>query len=312
MPLKTVKKDTAEMLTIEWVLQVKNFKIVLDKARCVGCQICSLACPKDAITLEKQPKVQGQKTKKARVDIDLEKCNFCGICDVSCPYGAIELTLNGEHAISVLDKESYPEMIRDIRVDTRQCPKDCVECEETCPLSLIKITRVGYDGKSVENANSLPPSQRQRLQINLKIQKEYCPTCRVCEFNCAPGAIKVRKFMEGKIVIDQKKCPDGCTDCLDVCPITGALYLSDKDHKVYVNELFCDYCGACKVVCPVDDALTLKRTKILHTPVRSGAWNKALEKLTSPVDAVKELKARGSQKAKETVCRRFVFEEAIR
>jgi 4Fe-4S ferredoxin len=312
MPLKTVKKDTAETFTLEWVLQVKNFKLVLDKARCVGCQICSLACPKDAITLEKQPKVQGQKTKKARVDIDLEKCNFCGICDVSCPYGAIKFTLNGEHALSVLDKESYPEMIRDIKVDTRQCPKDCVECEDACPLSLIKITRVGYDGKPVENANSLSPSEKQRVQINLEIQKEYCPTCRVCEFNCAPGAIKVRKFMEGKISIDQKKCPDGCTDCLDVCPITGALYLSDKDNKVYPNELFCDYCGACKVVCPVDDALTLKRTKILHTPVRSGAWNKALEKLTSPVDAVKELKARGSQKAKETVRRRFVFEEAIR
>jgi MinD superfamily P-loop ATPase len=99
---------------------------------------------------------------------------------------------------------------------------------------------------------------------------------------------------------------------LDVCPITGALYLSDKDQKVYANELFCDYCGACKVVCPVDEALTLKRTKILHSPIHSGAWNKALEKLTSPIEMAKELKAKGSQKARETVCKRFVFEEAIR
>jgi 4Fe-4S ferredoxin len=312
VPLKTVKKDAADTLTLEWILHVKRYKLTLDKKRCVGCQICSLACPKDAIKIEKQPKVQKQKAKKALVDIDLEKCNFCGICDVSCPYGAIKLTLNDEHVLSVLDKESFPELIRDIKVDTHQCPKDCVKCEEACPLSLIKITRVGYDGKPVENVNSLPPSQRQRVQINLDIQKEYCPTCRVCEFKCSPGAIKVRKFMEGKIAIDQKKCPSGCTDCLDVCPITGALYLSDKDNKVYVNELFCDYCGACKVVCPVDDALMLKRTKVLHTPVRSGAWNKALEKLTSPVSTVKELKALGSQKAKEAVCRRFVCEEKIR
>lgn len=312
MPLKTVKKDAADTLTLEWVLQVKDYKLTLDKERCVGCQICSLACPKEAITLQKQPKNPGEKAQKARVDIDLEKCIFCGICDVSCPYGAIKFTLNGEHAVSVLDKESYPEMVRDIKVDTRQCPKDCVECEDACPLSLIKITRVGFDGKQVEDVSSLPESQKKRVQLNLDIQKEYCPTCRVCEFKCAPGAIKVRKFIEGKIAIDQKKCPDGCTDCLDVCPITGALYLSDKDKKVYVNELFCVYCGACKVVCPVEDALTLKRTKIHHTPVRSGAWNKALERLTSPLDAVKELKARGSQKAKETVCRRFVFEEEIR
>ena len=291
---------------------MKDYKLALDKTRCVGCQICSLACPKDAIKLEKQPKAQGEKAKKAKVDIDLAKCNFCGICDVSCPYGAIKLTLNGEHALSVLDKESFPQLTRDIKVDTRHCPKDCVECENACPLNLIKINRLTYDGKPVENLEALTPSQRKHVQVNLAIQKEYCPTCRVCEFKCAPGVIKVRKFMEGKIAINQAKCPEGCTDCLDVCPITGALYLSDEDKKVHVNELFCDYCGACKAVCPVDEALTLKRTKILHSPVRSGAWNKALEKLTSPTEMAKELKARGSQKAKDSVCKRFVFEEVVR
>jgi 4Fe-4S ferredoxin len=312
MPLKTLKKDAADTLTLEWILHVKNYKLTLDKKRCAGCQICSLACPKDAIKLEKQPKAQGEKAKRAKVDIDLAKCNFCGICDVSCPYGAIKLTLNGEHALSVLDKESFPQLTRDIKANTRQCPKDCAACENACPLNLIKINRLTYDGKPVANIESLTPSQRKHVQVNLAIQKEYCPTCRVCEFKCAPGVIKVRKFMEGKIAINQAKCPEGCTDCLDVCPITGALYLSDEDKKVHVNELFCDYCGACKAVCPVDEALTLKRTKILHSPVRSGAWNKALEKLTSPTEMAKELKAKGSQKAKESVCKRFVFEEVVR
>ncbi|MEM2130459.1 MAG: 4Fe-4S dicluster domain-containing protein [Candidatus Bathyarchaeia archaeon] len=312
MPLKTVKKDTAETLTLEWILHVKHYKLVLDKKRCVGCQICSLACPKDAIKLEKQSKIAGEKAKKARVDIDLAKCNFCGICDVTCPYGAIRITLNGEHNLLLLQKESYPELVRDIKINTKQCPKDCVECQNACPLGLITITRVGFDGKPVERVDALSPSQRKRVEVNVAVQREYCPTCRVCEFKCAPGAIKVRKFMEGKIAINQDKCPVGCHDCLDVCPITGALYLSEADGKVYVNELFCDYCGACKVVCPVDEALTLKRTKVLHTPVHSGAWNKALQRLTSPVDAVKELKAAGSRKAREQVSRLFVMEEKIR
>jgi 4Fe-4S ferredoxin len=311
MPLKTVKKDTADTLMLEWILHVKNYKLVLDKARCAGCQICSLACPKDAIKVEKQPKIQDEKAKKAKVDIDLAKCNFCGICDITCPYGAITLTLNGSHDLSILAKESYPELIRDIKVDTRQCPKDCDECTDACPLGLITVSKVGFNGKPVENLEALTPSERKRVQINLDIQKEYCPTCRVCEYKCAPGVIKVRKFMEGKINIDQSKCPEGCTDCLDVCPIKGALYLS-ADGKVQVNELFCDYCGACKIVCPIDEALTLKRTRVLHTPVHSGAWNKALERLTSPGDAVKELKATGSKKAREAVRKRFVFEEVIR
>jgi len=312
MPLKTVKKDTADALTLEWILHVKHYKLALDKARCVGCQICSLACPKEAIKLEKQPKVQGEKTKKAKVDIDLAKCNFCGICDVSCPYGAIKVTLNGAHDLMLLQKETYPELVRDIKVETKQCPKDCDECKNVCPLNLITVTRVGFDGKPVENVAALSPSQLKRVQVNLDIKKEYCPTCRVCEFKCAPGVIKVRKFMEGTIAIDQAKCPEGCRDCLDVCPITGALYLSEADNKVYVNELFCDYCGACKVVCPVDEALTVKRTKVIHTLVHSGAWNKALQRITSPVDAAKEFKAASSRKAREQVSRRFSIEEKIR
>jgi len=311
MPLKTVKKDKADTLTLEWILQIKHYKLALDKARCVGCQICSLACPKEAIKLEKHPKAHG-KAKKAKVDIDLAKCNFCGICDVACPYGAIKLTLNDKRDLLLLQKESYPELIRDIKVDTAQCPKDCDECETVCPLGLIKVTRVDSDGHPVENVAAMSPRQQKRVQVNLTIQKEYCPTCRVCEFKCAPGVIKVRKFMEGKIAIDKAKCPEDCRDCLDVCPITGALYLSEADNKVHVNELFCDYCGACKAACPVDEALTLKRTKVLHTPVHSGAWNKALQRLTSPVDAVKELKAAGSRKVKEQVSRRFVVKEKIR
>ena len=312
MPLKAIKKDAADKLTLEWILHVKNYRLSLEKTRCVGCQICTLACPKDAIKLEKQPKGEGQRAKKAKVDIDLAKCNFCGICDVTCPYGAIKLTLNGEHVLSVLDKESFPQLIRDIKVDTRHCPKDCVECKNVCPLDLITVSKMTYDGKPITDLDALSPSQKRHVQINLDIKKEYCPTCRVCEQKCAPGAIRVRKFMEGKIAIDPSKCPEGCTDCLDVCPITGALVLSDADKNVQVNEAFCDYCGACKVVCPVDEALTLKRTKILHAPIESGTWNKALLRLTSPAASVQELKAKAAQKRKDLVARRFVLEEGVR
>ena len=311
MPFKTVKKDAADALTLEWILHVKNYKLTLDKKRCVGCQICTLACPKEAIKTEKQPKAEGEKAQKAKVDVDVAKCNFCGICDVTCPYGAIKVTLNGGHDLSILAKDSYPTLVRDIKVDTHQCQKECVECETACPLSLIKISRVGFDGKPVDNVAALSPTMKKRVQVNLDIQKEYCPTCRVCEFKCSPGVLKVKKAFEGTITINQEKCPDGCQDCLDVCPINGALSLGE-DNKIHVNELFCDYCGACKAVCPVDDALTLTRTKILHTPVHSGTWNKALERLTSPDASVQELKAVAAKKRRDAVAKRFVVEEAIR
>ena len=311
MPLKTVKKDVADALTLEWVLHVKNYKLTLDKKRCVGCQICSLVCPKEAIKTQKQPKVQGEKAKKAKVDIDLAKCNFCGICDVTCPYGAIRVTLNGAHDLSVLEKESYPKLVRDIKVDTSQCEKECVECETACPLALIKISKIGYNGKPIENFEALSPSEKKRVQVKIDIQKDYCPTCRVCEFKCSPGTIKVKKAFEGIIAINQEKCPEGCQDCLDVCPIPGALILGE-DKKVYVNELFCTYCGACKNVCPVDEALTVKRTTIHHTPIHSGTWNKALERLTSPTDAAKEFRTVAGENRHNAVSKRFNLEEIVK
>ena len=299
-------------MTLEWVLQVKDYKLTLDKKRCVGCQICALACPKEAITTQKQTKIAGEKAKKAKVDVDMAKCNFCGICDVTCPYGAIKVTLNGSHDLAILAKESYPQLVRDIKVDTRQCPKECVECETACPLSLIMVSKVDFSGKPVENLEALSPSSKKRVQVNLDIQKDYCPTCRICEFKCSPGAIRVKKTFEGVIAINQEKCPEGCTDCLDVCPIVGALTLG-QDKKVHVNDLFCTYCGACKNVCPAPEALTVKRTAVHHAPVRSGAWNKALERITSPADAAKEFRSIAGESRRNAVAKRFpLLEEAIK
>ncbi len=311
MPLKTLKKETPETLTLEWILHVKHYRLTLDRNLCVGCEICSLACPKEAIKLQKQPKTIDGKAQHAKVDISLEKCNFCGICDLLCPFGAITVAVDGRPVLSVVEKESFPQLIRDIKVDSSKCPTECVDCEKACPLGLIKVRYLTSDGKVLEDTSSLSPFRREWLRVNVEINQDRCPCCRICEFKCPKGVIHVRKVFNGKIGIILEKCPDGCRDCLDVCPITGALYLSEADNKVHVNELFCVYCGACKVVCPVDGALELKRTKILHTPVRSGTWNKALERIASPLETSKELKAKGSQKAIESVERRLKYKEVI-
>ena len=92
-------------------MHVKNFKLTLDKTFCVSCQICNLACPKEAITINKKL-IDNKKTGKNSIDINLEKCNFCGICDIICPFGAIKLSKNGENSISVIEKNSFPQLIR--------------------------------------------------------------------------------------------------------------------------------------------------------------------------------------------------------
>lgn len=309
MPLKRLKNDTADTLTLEWVLHVKNYKLTNDRKRCVGCEICTLACPKEAIKLEKQPKTIGEKAKKAWVDIDLAKCNFCGICDVACPFGAMKMTLDGQHVLSVVEKESFPQLIRDIRIDAGKLNISRVDGEKACPLGLIKVNRPLADGRPIDTSATNIPEENQDVRVNFEIDKDHCPCCRVCEYQMPEGVMQVRKFVNGRIDIRTDKCPDGCRDCLDVCPISGALYFSDEDRKVHVNETFCVYCGACKAVCPIEGAVDLKRTSIIHSPVRSGAWNKALERLTSPTDMAKELKSKRSLKATQSVKDRMALKE---
>jgi 4Fe-4S ferredoxin len=277
---------------LQWVLHVQNYKLTLDKNKCVGCQICSLACPKEAVTIQKQPRNKGQKARKAKIDVDLSKCNFCGICDVLCPYGAIRLTTNDEHKLRILEKESFPTLIRNIEVANSKYTVRTETPEDPCPLGLITLTRT----KPEETTKKRP-----KTQVNVSVEKDRCPCCTICEHTLPKGTVTVHRFLQGKIQINPKKCPPACTDCLDVCPLTGALYYSGEDKKVHADERFCVYCGACKIVCPVEDALELKRTKIFHTPVSSGAWNKALERIASTIEMSKELKAKGSQKKVEVV-----------
>jgi 4Fe-4S ferredoxin len=267
------------------------------------------ACPKQAITIQKQPRLLGDGTKKVKVDIDVVKCNFCGVCDITCPYGAVKVLQegSGSSVLLVLAKDSYPQIVHDIVVDTRRCAKGCVECEGTCPLKLIKVSKVGYDGKPVVDISVLSPLGQKRVQTTVDIQKAFCPTCRLCEFRCAWSAVKVRKIFEGHLLVNQDKCLKGCRDCVDICPITGTLSLDDKG-RVVANEQTCTFCGACKNVCPNPEALTIQRTKVHHTMVRSGAWNKALERITSPQDAVKEFKAQAAQTRWALVENRLEFE----
>ncbi|MCL2643123.1 MAG: 4Fe-4S dicluster domain-containing protein [Candidatus Bathyarchaeota archaeon] len=305
MPYKSSKKDSPDALTLEWALQVKNYKLTLDKHRCVGCQICSLTCPKEAITVEKNPQTVGKKTLKPNVDINLDKCNFCGICDVTCLYGAIKVTLNGLHNLALIAKESYPKLNRTITLDSKKCPKTCSECETACPFQLVKVSTAGFDGKPIKNVAELSPTEKRRIKVSIDIQKDYCPTCKICEVKCPPKNLKVTKIFEGKLAINPNKCPSNCHACTEVCPIPNVLTVNPSDGKVVVDEVYCTYCGACKNVCPVEDALLVKRVKVAHEHIRSGAWNKTLERLTSKRDGVKVLKAVASIKKRNVVIKRL-------
>ncbi|GAB4358664.1 MAG: NADH-quinone oxidoreductase subunit NuoI [Gammaproteobacteria bacterium] len=56
--------------------------------RCIACKLCEAVCPALAITIEAEPREDGQR-RTTRYDIDLFKCIFCGFCEEACPVDAI-------------------------------------------------------------------------------------------------------------------------------------------------------------------------------------------------------------------------------
>jgi len=56
--------------------------------RCIACKLCEAVCPALAITIEAEPRDDGQR-RTTRYEIDLFKCIFCGFCEESCPVDAI-------------------------------------------------------------------------------------------------------------------------------------------------------------------------------------------------------------------------------
>ena len=67
------------------------------KERCIGCELCQIACPANAITVigaENQPDDRRSPGERyaARYEIDELRCIFCGLCEEACPTDAIVLT----------------------------------------------------------------------------------------------------------------------------------------------------------------------------------------------------------------------------
>jgi 4Fe-4S ferredoxin len=138
---------------------------------------------------------------------------------------------------------------------------------------------------------------------------DLCPCCGWCQEACPDHLIRVQKIFYGTAEINSEKCPEGCKDCLDMCPV-NAIFLDDS-KKAHINNKVCIYCGACKNICPIEGAIEINRTGVRVTPVKSGAWNKALEKLTSTKTFVKELKTKSSIKIHRQVQARFYGKDKV-
>lgn len=77
--------------------------------RCVGCELCAIVCPSQAIYVkpaENKPDDVHSHGERYASDfqINMLRCIFCGYCEEACPTGAI--ILGNEFELSSYDRES--------------------------------------------------------------------------------------------------------------------------------------------------------------------------------------------------------------
>ncbi len=64
--------------------------------RCVGCELCVIVCPSQAIYVKAAENTPEQQVSKGerhaeQFQINMLRCIFCGFCEEACPTGAIVL-----------------------------------------------------------------------------------------------------------------------------------------------------------------------------------------------------------------------------
>ncbi|MFZ2330085.1 MAG: 4Fe-4S binding protein [Atribacterota bacterium] len=63
-------------------------KIIIDRERCKGCELCTVVCPQKIIVMSKS---FNKKSYHPAELINPEKCTGCAFCAMTCPDVAIEV-----------------------------------------------------------------------------------------------------------------------------------------------------------------------------------------------------------------------------
>lgn len=77
--------------------------------RCVGCELCAIVCPSQAIYVKAAPNKTGDihsngEKYASDFQINMLRCIYCGYCEEACPTGAI--ILSNEFELSGYSRES--------------------------------------------------------------------------------------------------------------------------------------------------------------------------------------------------------------
>jgi len=336
-PIKTV---TPEKVSIERVMYFRSHRLEQDLELCAGCQICTLACPEEAISVPRPPIVDGHLVKHPTADIDEKKCTFCGVCAQICPWNAIVFSIDNEPCDGVLE-DDFPDIVHRVHYLDDACDPECNLCRDSCSQDCIEyeeggevtIYQLSIDDTKCDLCGKCTECKNGALTIEdgkLFFDAYLCTGIQDCVKLCPTGAIEFSsETIPGKkVVSDSSKCV-ACGWCEGVCPnsclvvekpfygsitIDASKCQPDCDACIdacpcaailpdlTVAQEYCTLCGACENTCPQEGAVTIKRERVHSGPANSGTWYLAHQRLTGSAPAfAKQVHNENLVKAREDV-----------
>lgn len=251
---ESVDKSSLHLSPVRYTFKYEN---------CKECTLCYKVCPTGAIKREnlivRSQIAERNESFKGSVKVDKNKCNLCGICAEFC------------EVFRMVEKEIVPTDLMpysDILIDESKCDY-CKLCEEICPEKAIVV-----EGKRI---SFRLPEKIAKITIN----QNTCSNCGYCEEICPYDAAKTIKPIEGKLSLFEARMtrcdPVGCGACLKICKFNKVWYVSEDRKRVYFNEKFCIYCGACENACPYDLILVERKNYFTKETARDAPWRNAWE-----------------------------------
>ncbi len=196
------------------------FRPVIDKSKCVGCNLCSKNCKAACIDIPNHK-------------IDYSRCVTCFDCIGKCNKGAISYTFHrsSESAAAASHETPDTERRQFLGIATGLMAAAAVDAAaKTVDGGLAAIE----DKKIPERKRKIvPPGAIGHANMH-----SHCTACQLCVSACPNGVLRpssdMEDFMQPHSSYERGYCRPECTRCSEVCP-AGAIRRISREEKSSVQ-----------------------------------------------------------------------------